>query len=124
MNAEPNTSKPLEWPNYGPVNVGSKPRQITRNVEESPHPESERSRLKSQALWLALVAVVSAQTGCASSTTTYVKADVPETLSQPCPSLQELTGSDGGSVLLYVRYLISTYNDCSYRFDAYREAVK
>jgi hypothetical protein len=102
-------SRLLEWPNYGPVSVVAKPRQILRSAEESPHPGNERLRHKSLPLWLATLAVVS-MTGCAGlSTTTFVKAEVPVNLSEPCAPLPTLDGS----VFLWAREVIRMYHECA-----------
>jgi hypothetical protein len=102
-------SRLLEWPNYGPVSVVAKPRQILKSAEELPHPGNERLRHKSLPLWLATLAVVS-MTGCAGlSTTTFVKAEVPVNLSEPCAPLPTLDGS----VFLWAREVIRMYHECA-----------
>jgi hypothetical protein len=107
-------SRLLEWPNYGPVSVATKPRQILKRTEELPHPGSERLRHKSLPLWLATLAVVS-MTGCAGlSTTTFVKAEVPVNLSEPCPPLPMMDGS----VFLWAREVIRMYHECAAKHSA------
>ncbi len=76
--------------------------------------ERERSRLRSHRLWLATLAVVS-MTGCAGlSTTTFVKAEVPVNLSEPCPPLPTM----GGSVFLWAREVIRMYHECAAKHSA------
>jgi hypothetical protein len=120
LNAEKATQKPLVWPNYGPVSAVPKPRRVSRNSEETQQPEKEPSPPKWQALWLATLAVVS-MTGCASSSTqTFVKAEVPVSLSEPCPPLPSLDGS----VFLWAREVVRMYHECAAKHASLVEAVK
>jgi hypothetical protein len=113
-------SRLLEWPNYGPVSVAAKPRRVLKESEEMQHPGNERLRHKSLPLWLATLAVVS-MTGCAGlSTTTFVKAEVPVNLSEPCPPLPMMDGS----VFLWAREVIRMYHECAAKHSAVVEAVK
>jgi hypothetical protein len=102
-------SKHLEWPNYGAVSAGtSQPRDLSRGSLFAAK-EKERLRLRSLPLWLATLAVVS-MTGCAGlSTTTFVKAEVPVNLSEPCPPLPNLDGS----VFLWAREVVRMYHECA-----------
>jgi hypothetical protein len=107
--AEHPTRKPLEWPNYGPVSVGISPQNDSRQISLKADPGKERLRHRSHPLWLATLAVVS-MTGCANlSTQTFVKAEVPVNLSEPCPPLPSLDGS----VFLWAREVVRMYHECA-----------
>jgi hypothetical protein len=122
MSASHPTQKPLVWPNYGPVSVVAKPRQISRNAEESPR----RGRKKQSAIWSALLlAIAVSQTGCSSlSTTTFVKAEVPVNLAQPCPDLPDIPDRSERSVAEWIVQTVTLYYQCAAKHSAVVEAVK
>lgn len=124
-NAEQSTSKPLEWPNYGPVNVATPRPASTRPAEPNDNSESELSRRKSSALWSALCTAiaVSMTTGCASSVTVSPSAQVPANLRQPCPRLPSPSDGTGAALLTWVLQVIDQYNDCADRHDRTIEAI-
>jgi hypothetical protein len=113
-NAEPPMSRLLEWPNYGAVSVPVSPPRNSNMTSGNFRAGSERLRHKSLPLWLATLAVVS-MTGCGNlSTVTYVKAEVPVNLSEPCPPLPSLDGS----VFLWAREVIRMYHECAAKHSA------
>jgi hypothetical protein len=58
---------------------------------------------------------------CATNKTqTFVKAEVPVNLSEPCPPLPSLDGS----VFLWAREVVRMYHECASKHSAAVEAVK
>ena len=113
--AEQNTSKPLEWPNYGNVSVSP---LLPRNSNTTSG-EFMPGTPKPEKLWLALLAVVSMTTACASSTTEFVKAEPGPELTSPCPPLPLID-----DVPRWILDTISAYEDCAAKHSALVEAVK
>jgi hypothetical protein len=101
MSAEPNTQKPLEWPNYGPVSVSA------QTVNE-PRNESLRSHQESQRLWRALLLVVSATTlsACCATTPTNIPRE-------ECPKLEAPTAGDSTTMFLWSRHALAMYRECA-----------
>lgn len=125
MSAEPNTQRWLEWPNYGPVNVGTWQLESTKQKREQVQQERERSLHKSRRLWQALLLAIASTSGCSAySPTISPSAQIPANLSAPCPQLPPLPNGSSAMLFLWVRDVIAEYHDCAARFDAYREAVR
>jgi hypothetical protein len=100
--------KPLEWPNYGPVSVGN-PRPRNSSATSG---NFGPKRKKSSAIWLALQAtVIASLTACGTtSTATYVKPDVPASLTEPCPDLPEIYS---GNLAEWAVQVITMYVECA-----------
>ncbi len=114
LSVKPVTTKPLVWPNYGPVSAQEPQPRNSNKTSGNFMPGNERLRHKSLPLWLATLAVVS-MTGCANlSTQTFVKAEVPVNLSEPCPPLPNLDGS----VFLWIREVVKMYHECAAKHSA------
>lgn len=122
--AEPKPQKLLEWPNYGLVNVEAPRPRDSSATDATPRPGSEPSPQRSRLLWQALLASIALTTGCAtSSPTTFVSAEIPASLRQPCPQLPDLAGNDSISLFLWARDVIALYNECALRHDRTIEAL-
>jgi hypothetical protein len=121
-NVEPNTRKPLEWPNYGPVSVGPYPLRHISEISPLGHTEQERQA----AIWRAVLVTVAASLtiGCASLTTTYVKAELPLSLIEPCPNLPDIPDRSERSVAQWIVDAVTLYYDCSASKRRLVEAVK
>jgi hypothetical protein len=121
-NVGQNTPKPLEWPNYGPVSVGPYPLRHMSRIGLSRHTEQERQA----AIWRAVLATVAASLtiGCASSTTTYVKAELPLSLIEPCPDLPDIPDRSERSVAQWIVDAVTMYYDCAASKRRLVEAVK
>jgi hypothetical protein len=114
-NAEPNTPRLLEWPNYGSVSVGSQLVPNSRTIVA----KSGTGTTKHERLWLALLAVVS-MTACSTpSTNVFVKVEPPTELTAPCPPLSEIS-----DVPRWILDTISAYEDCAAKHSRLVEAVR
>jgi hypothetical protein len=114
-NAEPNTPRLLEWPNYGSVSVGSSHVPNSRTIV----PKLGTGTTKPEKLWLALLAVVS-MTACSTpSTSGFVKAEPSQDLILPCPPLSEIS-----DVPRWILDTISAYEDCAAKHSRLVEAVR
>lgn len=125
-NAEPNTQRQLEWPNYGPVSVWTKRPSVSRQKDEQPQHERERSSKRSSVLWSALLTVLAASMtwGCTSLQTISVSTELPASLRESCPQLPVPQRTDGAYLFLWIRDVIALYNDCAERHDRTVEAIK
>lgn len=62
--------------------------------------------------------------GCTSLTVPLKTNKLPADLVQPCPQLQELTGTTGKVILPWALQTVSQYNDCKQRHEALIRAIK
>ena len=122
-NVEPNMPKPLVWPNYGPVSVWVSPQSDLARISLKADPERERL----YAIWNAvrITAMSVFLTACASnSTTTYVKAELPLSLIEPCPNLPDIPDRSERSVAQWIVETVTLYYECSASKKRLVEAVK
>jgi hypothetical protein len=125
MSAEPNTPRPLAWPNYGLVNVWTVQPQVSRQDGQQVPREKERSRPGSRRLWQALLLAIASQTGCAQfSPTTLASTELPPSLREPCPQLPRPLQGDSAYIFLWVRDLVALYNECATKHQLTVEALK
>nr|WP_228147327.1 hypothetical protein [Acinetobacter nosocomialis] len=62
-------------------------------------------------------------TGCTKSTI-LSKPVIPANLMQPCPNLNELSGSTGKDLMLWSVDTVAKYNDCKARHSGIIKALK
>jgi hypothetical protein len=121
-NVEPSMPKPLVWPNYGPVSVGPYPLRHISRIGPSRHQERERLYV----IWNAVrITALASLMGCSNlSTTTYVKAELPLSLIEPCPDLPDIPDRSERSVARWIVDTVTLYYECSASKRRLVEAVK
>jgi hypothetical protein len=119
--AEQNTRKPLVWPNSASARGQQWPREGTKRIV----PRVSNGAESHQGLWLPLLLmlVVLALTACATSTTTYVKPEVPANLTQPCPDLPDIPDRSERSVAEWIVQTITLYYQCAAKHESLVDAV-
>lgn len=72
---------------------------------------------------LFLCATILTACGCTNLIVPSKANKLPADLIQPCPQLQELTGTTGKHILPWAVQTVHTYNDCKARHEALVKAV-
>jgi hypothetical protein len=81
---------------------------------------------KSALIWKAVLAIsLASLTACSNlSTATYVKPEVPVSLTQPCPDLPDIPDRSEKSVAQWIVETVSLYYECAAKHERLVEVVK